>query len=351
MSDYGSAIDDSYEPYYYQPPSCPASDSPFNGPRSGRWSARDNGSAIDDRGPAYEELGHHPSRSYSDESVDRVLNSSLVKKLARSRLLTEDNPYDADDDRSSAGALTDDKSEPFNSEMKREKHQMADKAHNFILPKFFNSQPVKKSDPGPIPPRPKTRRYPERGYTALHDDVMGPFPSCSGPEKDVKRKMRPYQELGELGPPYRNAVAQTGMPELQWDRLLRHRRSLDSTPSSGSTSSPSNGHKDLRATHKTRSEGKRLEDHCRDSKTIYAGTGWITPHPLSVASADASAPQSRIILPGGSLGGQGVGKRTMTLEEWKARKEGSISKGALSVAEKRSRAGKSDGGSQKDERG
>ncbi|KAF2212105.1 hypothetical protein CERZMDRAFT_85037 [Cercospora zeae-maydis SCOH1-5] len=52
--------------------------------------------------------------------------------------------------------------------------------------------------------------------------------------------------------------------------------------------------------------------------TIFAGKGWISPHPLSRSSTEhASPPQSRIILPGDAFP---VGA-TMTYEEWKQMQE------------------------------
>ena len=68
------------------------------------------------------------------------------------------------------------------------------------------------------------------------------------------------------------------------------------------------------ATHLRSEHHQTARSTSQVQKTVFAGTGWISPHPLSVAPSEiASPPQSEIRLPGGSGWQEGP---TMTYEDW-----------------------------------
>ncbi|KAK3111308.1 hypothetical protein LTR53_013577 [Teratosphaeriaceae sp. CCFEE 6253] len=66
--------------------------------------------------------------------------------------------------------------------------------------------------------------------------------------------------------------------------------------------------------------GSGFREVNQPKSTVFAGHGWISPHPLSLApSSIASPPQSHIVLPSTALHG-----REMSYEDWKAMQESKV---------------------------
>ena len=64
--------------------------------------------------------------------------------------------------------------------------------------------------------------------------------------------------------------------------------------------------------------GSHFEIHTEHQQTRFAGDGWISPHPLSVATSDIGAPpQSAVYISADGLGHRG----TLTYSEWRAQRD------------------------------